>query len=62
MTADVDRRQSRELLHIRSHLLRTHRAIDPDGQQVEMRDRIPKGLNRLARERAPRLVGNRHRC
>ena len=57
----VDRRDLGQFLHVRAHLLGAQCAIDPDAQQWHVRDGIPEGLDRLAGERAPTAIRDRHR-
>ena len=55
------RRETRQLLDVRPHLLGAERAVDADREERRVRDRDPEGLDRLAREVPTRQVGDRDR-
>ena len=55
------RRDARELGDVRPHVVGAERAVDADREQVGVADRVVERLDGLARQRAARLVGNRHR-
>ena len=61
VAAHPDRSEAGELLDVRAHLGGAQRAVDPDGKRVRVRDRVPEGLDGLARERAAAAVGDRDR-
>ncbi len=58
---DPRRRDARHVLHERSHLGRTERAVDADDQRLGVLDREPERLDRLPREVAAALVDRRER-
>ena len=56
MARDVRRRDAREILDERPHLLRAERAVDADDERLRVLDRRPERLDRLPREVAPAHV------
>ncbi len=61
MAAHEARGDPRKLLDIGPHAVGTQGAVETDAQRGEMRDRVPKGLDRLAGEGAAAGVGDRGR-
>ena len=61
MARDVRRRDAREVLDERPHLLRAERAVDADDERLRVLDRRPERLDRLPREVAPAQVDRRER-
>ena len=50
-----------QLLDVRPHLRRAERAVDADGEERRVRDRVPARLDRLPGQRAAGGVGDRDR-
>ena len=61
MATGVDRYNPRQLLDVGTHLDRTQRTVDADRNQLGMSNRVPEGLECLARKRAAGIVGDGHR-
>ena len=58
---DRDAGDARELGDVRAHVVGAERAVDADREQLGVADRVEERLDGLARQRAARLVGDRHR-
>ena len=54
----ITRRDTRQFFHIRAHQIAAQRAVQPDGQRLGMRQRIPESLGSLTRQRAPGSIGD----
>ena len=65
MNADIDSGDMGGVLDMGAQVLGAERAVEADAQGTGVGDRVPEGLRRLPRERAPRGVGdgarNHHR-
>ncbi len=61
IAADEGVRLARELGDVRPHLAGTEGAVHADREGAGVGDRRPERVDRLARERAAALVGDRHR-
>ena len=57
--ADVGIREPRQLFDVGTKLFDAERAIEADGDRARVAHRRPEGFHRLARERAPRGIGDR---
>ena len=58
MATGRNRGDPREFLDVGPHLGRTQRTVDADRNQIDVSDRVPEGLKRLAGKRAARVVGD----
>ena len=61
IAAHLHRGDPGQLLDERAHLARSQGAVDPHAEQPGVGDGVPEGLHRLARKRAPALVGDGER-
>ena len=57
--ADIRIGEARQLFDIGTKLFDAERAIEADGDRARMAHRRPEGFHGLARERAPRSIGDR---
>ena len=61
IAADVALGQPRQLGEIRAHVARAERAVDADAERLRVANRHVERVERLARQRAPAAIGDRHR-
>ncbi len=61
VAGDVALRDARQLREIRPHLARAEGAVQPDAERARVPDRDVERVERLARQRAPAAIGDRHR-
>ena len=61
VAAHRELRNTGDLLQKRSHLIAAQRAVDANGQGIDVYHRGVKRRRRLARERSPAQIGNRPR-